>query len=193
MVRFGDIAKLMRVEPGRKKAAGVVVGKQERRAKTGNKFAILQVSDQSGVHEVWMFSEVLNRVRDLLVPGQPILLTLEVQTSNPGGGGGNGAANGDGEAASAPDVRFTAQEIEDLDQAVAHAAAGLRVYVTDEKPLAHLKSILEREGRGRGRISVVLGLEHGEEVEMELPQGYKLSPNARQALKSLPGVVVQDV
>jgi hypothetical protein len=28
---------------------------------------------------------------------------------------------------------------------------------------------------------------------MELPDSYKLSPNARQALKSIPGVVVQDV
>ncbi|WP_027288997.1 DNA polymerase III subunit alpha [Rhodovibrio salinarum] len=174
VTKFGDIPKLMKVEPGRKKAAGIVAGRQERRTKTGNKFAILTVSDQSGVYEVWVFSEVLNKTRDLLVAGQPVLLTLEVQV------------NGD-------DVRFTAQEIEDLDQAAANAAAGLRVYLHTPDPLPHLKSILAREGRGRGKVSVVLDLDHGEEVEMELPDSYKLSPNARQALKSIPGVVVQDV
>jgi DNA polymerase-3 subunit alpha len=178
VARFGDLPRLHASQPGRKKAAGIVAGKQERRAKTGNKFAILTVSDQSGTHEVWVFAELLNKTRELLVPGQPVLLTLEVQVS------------GQGEDA---DVRFTAQEIEDLDQAAAKAAAGLRVYLKDPAPLPHLKSILAREGKGRGKISVVLGLEHGEEVEMELPEGYRLSPNARQALKSLPGVVVQDV
>jgi DNA polymerase-3 subunit alpha len=180
VAKFGDIPKLMKVEPGRKKAAGIVAGKQERRTKTGNKFAILSVSDQSGVYEVWVFTEVLNKTRDLMVAGQPVLLTLEVQTGSSNGNGGD-------------DVRFTAQEIEDLDQAAANAAAGLRVYLQSPDPLPHLKSILAREGRGRGKVSVVLDLDHGEEVEMELPDSYKLSPNARQALKSIPGVVVQDV
>ena len=180
VAKFADIPKLMKVEPGRKKAAGIVAGKQERRAKTGNKFAILSVSDQSGVYEVWVFTEVLNKTRDLMVAGQPVLLTLEVQMGSSNGNGGD-------------DVRFTAQEIEDLDQAAANAAAGLRVYLQSPDPLPHLKSILAREGRGRGKVSVVLDLDHGEEVEMELPDSYKLSPNARQALKSIPGVVVQDV
>jgi DNA polymerase-3 subunit alpha len=175
VVSFGDIPKLIRVEPGRKKVAGIVVGKQERRAKqSGNKFAFLQLSDASGVYEAIVFTETLNKARDLLVAGQPVLVTLDV------------GVNGD-------DLRYSAVEIEDLDQAVAHAAAGLRLFLKDTRPVDNLKSILAREGRGRGKISLVLGLDGGEEVEMELPDTYRLSPGARQALKSLPGVVVQDV
>jgi len=175
VVSVADIPKLQQIEPGRKKVAGIVVNKQERRAKqSGNKFAFVQLSDASGVYEVVVFSEVLSRTRDLLVAGQPLLLTVDAQVNDDG-------------------LRLSAVEIEDLDAAVAHAAAGLRIYLETPKPLDHLKSILAREGRGRGKVSLVLGLEEGEEVEMELPGGYRLSPGARQALKSLPGIVVQDV
>jgi DNA polymerase-3 subunit alpha len=175
VVAVSDIPKLQKVEPGRKKVAGIVVAKQERRAKTsGNKFAFVSLSDQSGVFEVVVFSEVLSQNRDLLVAGQPLVLTVDARIDE-------------------DDIRLSAVEVEDLDQAVAHAAAGLRLYMRDEKPLSHLKTILAKESKGRGTISVVLDLDHGEEVEMALPGGYRLTPAARQALKSLPGVVVQDV
>ena len=121
-----------------------------------------------------MFSETLAKARDLLVAGQALLLTVDVQVNDEG-------------------TRLSAVEVEDLDAAVAEAAAGLRIYLDSPKPLDHLRNILHREGRGRGKVSLVLGLEGGEEVEMELPGNYRLSAGARQALKSLPGVVVQDL
>jgi DNA polymerase-3 subunit alpha len=175
VVPVTEIPKLQAIEPGRKKVAGIVVAKQERRAKnSGNKFAFLQLSDRSGVFEVVVFQDVLAKTRELLVAGQPLLLTVDARVDD-------------------EDLRLSAVEIEDLDEAVAHAAAGLRLYMRDDKPLPHLKSLLQRESKGRGRISVVMDLDQGEEVEMELPGGYRLSQEIRRSLKSLPGVVVQDV
>ena len=174
-VPVADIPKLQQIEPGRKKIAGIVVGKQERRAKnSGNKFAFLQLSDQTGVFEVVIFSELLARCRDLLTPGQPLLVTVDARSDEEG-------------------LRLSAAEIEDLDQAVSQTAAGLKIFVRDSRPLGNLKTVLDREGKGRARVSVVLNLDHGEEVEMALPGGYRLSPQTRQALKTLPGVMVQDV
>ena len=175
VVPVADIPKLQQIEPGRKKVAGIVIAKQERRAKnSGNKFAFVSLSDKSCVFEVVVFTEILNKSRELLVAGQPLLVTVDARVDD-------------------EDVRLSAAEIEDLDEAVAHTAAGLRVYMRNENPLPNLKTILARESRGRGKVSVVMDLDHGEEVEMELPGGYRLSPEARQALKTLPGVVVQDV
>jgi DNA polymerase-3 subunit alpha len=175
VVPMADVPKLQTLEPGRKTVAGIVVTKQERRAKqSGNPFAFIQLSDKSGVFEIVVFSEVLNKSRDLLVAGQPVLVQVDARVDDDG-------------------TRMSAAEIQDLDAAAANTAAGLRLHMRDQRPLSQLKTILQRESRGRGTVSVVLDLEDGAEVEMALPGRYRLSTGARQAMKALPGVTVTDV
>jgi DNA polymerase-3 subunit alpha len=83
-----------------------------------------------------------------------------------------------------------AHEIAPLEGVAAVAGLGLKVILSDPEPLGSLKSLLDRESRGRGRIALVLDLEDGQEVELDLPDGYRLSAAARQAIKSVPGVTV---
>jgi DNA polymerase-3 subunit alpha len=174
VVRASDLPAVLAREPGRKRLAGIVVGKQERTSRQGNRFAFVQLSDPSGMFEVVVFSDVLTRIRDVLEAGEPVILTVD------------GRLEGE-------DMRLTAQDIEPLEAAVANAATGLRLFVAEPSPLERLKSLLEREPKGRGRIALVLDLADGQEVELELPGGYRLSPPVRQALKSLPGVEIQDL
>ncbi len=174
VVRAGDLAAVFGRESGRKKVAGILVGKQERTSRQGNRFAFIQISDPSGLFEVVVFADVLARTREVLEAGEPLLLTVE------------GRADGE-------DLRLMAQEIEPLEAAVANTAAGLRLFLDQEGTLDRLKNVLERETKGRGRVSLVLDLADGQEVELELPGGYRLSPPVRQALKSLPGLEVQDL
>ncbi len=174
VVRAADLAAVMKRDPGRKRVAGIVKGKRERTARQGSRFAFIRLSDSSGVYEVVVFSDLLARARDLLEGGEPLLLTVENR--------------GDGE-----DLRLMAQQIEPLEAAVAGAGLGLRVFMSDPEPLESLKNLLEREAEGRGQIKLVLDLADGQEVELELPGGYRLSPAARQAIKAVPGLVVQDV
>ena len=160
-------------EPGRKRVAGILTGKQERTSRQGNRFAFIQLSDSSGAYEVVVFSDLLAATRETLDSGEPLLLTVE--------------SRGDGE-----DLRLMAQKIEPLEAVVAGAGLGLRVFLNEPEPLESLKSLLERETEGRGQIKLVLDLADGQEVELELPGGYRLSPAARQAIKAVPGLVVQD-
>ena len=77
---------------------------------------------------------------------------------------------------------------------VAHAAAGLKVFVGAEEALARLKNLFQREAvGGRGRVSVVSRLPESE-VEIALPGGFRVDPRIRAAVKSLPGIVdVHDI
>ena len=159
---------------GRQKLAGLMIGKRELNNKKGQRMAFLQCSDTSGVYEVTLFSEVLAASRELLGSAQPLLFTVSVETR--------------GEE----EPRLTAQAVEPLDNAASKAADGIRLFLSDERPLESLKSLLARERQGRARISVVLELEGGQEVEMNLPQGYQLSVAFRQAVKAIPGLEMQD-
>ena len=176
VVRFAELpARLMAGGATRFKLAGVVIGRKERTSARGNRFAFVQMSDASGVFEVMMFSEVLGQVRPLLESAQPLLVHVDVRAEE-------------------ETLRLTAQRAEPLDGVVAHAAAGLRIFLGEGDALTPLRGLMQREAGGRGRVSVVVPVPPAREVEILLPGGFKISPRVRAAVKSLPGILdVHDV
>ena len=175
-VKFGDLQGWLTGRPNtRAKMAGVVVSKQERTSARGNRFAFVQLSDASGIFETMVFSDLLGTSRELLVPGTMVFLTADVRT--------------EGDL-----MRLTAQSFRPLDEAVAGAAAGLRIFLREPEALDGIKTIIQRDGRGKGKVSLVLELDRAREVEVTLPGTWMISAGTRQAIKSLPRVVdVQDV
>jgi DNA polymerase-3 subunit alpha len=123
---------------------------------------------------VVLFSEVLAASRDYLESNQPLLLEVTVDLQ------------GD-------EMKLMAQKISPLDTAAENTSPGLKVYLRDAEPLDHLKSILAQQGRGRGRVMLVVETEVGEEISIQLPEAYKLSGAVRQAIKSIGGLEVQDL
>ena len=154
----------------RYKMAGIVVSKKEKTAKSGNRFAFVELSDATGGYEVTLFSEVLAVNRDLLEPGRPVLMTVDAQL------------NGE-------EVRLTCQEIKPLEEAVASVSAGLRVVLRDPTPIETLRATLDRLSRGKSRINVLVEIDPLKEVEIELPGSYTITAQSRSALKAVPGVV----
>jgi DNA polymerase-3 subunit alpha len=175
IIRWADLpAGLAANSTSRFRLAGIVIGRKERTSGRGNRFAFVQMSDPSGAYEVTLFSEILQEARGLLDSGQPLVVTLDVRSEE-------------------ESLRLTAQKIEPLEAVIADAAAGLRVFVGEERALSTLKSVVAREPGGRGRITVVLDLP-AREVEIALPGGFKVGPQTRAAVKSLPGIIdVHDV
>jgi DNA polymerase III subunit alpha len=176
VVRYGDLAQWLVGRPTtRAKLAGVVVSRQERTSARGNRFAFIQLSDQSGIYEVTVFSDLLAVSRENLETGRTILLSVDVRNEE-------------------DSLRLTAQQIKPLDEAVAHAAAGLRIFVKDPAPLSSVKQLMQRHGRGRGKVSLVLELDRTREIELAIPGEWAIAPGTRAAIRAIPGVVeVQDV
>jgi DNA polymerase-3 subunit alpha len=69
----------------------------------------------------------------------------------------------------------------------------LRIFVETPEPLPHLRTLLDREGRGQSPICLVLALDGVREAEIDLPGKYNLPPAARQAIKAIPGLHVTDL
>ncbi|MGF1631105.1 MAG: DNA polymerase III subunit alpha [Kiloniellaceae bacterium] len=154
--------------------AGIVMGKREINNRKGHRMAFVQFSDATGVYEVTLFSETLGQCRELLEGGQTLLLKVSAEQR-------------DGD-----EPRLTAQSLEPLDNAAARASKGLDIHLNTPGPLESLKTLLAREGRGRGQIRLIVALDDGQELEFDLGQGFRLSPEIRQAIKAVPGVVMQD-
>ena len=157
------------------KLAGTLGAKKERITRTGSRMMWATLSDVQGSFEVTLFSEVLNRSREILEDGVALLVTADVKM--------------EGES-----LRITASDVGLLDKAAAEAGAGMKIWLDRTEALPHIKSLLEREGRGKGRVMLVprTGVERS--LDIWLPGGYNVSPRLAQAMKLVPGVeLVEDV
>jgi DNA polymerase-3 subunit alpha len=153
----------------RVRLAGVVGAQKERVTRTGNRMAWVRITDSTAACEVTLFAEVLARSRDLLANGTTVLITADVRQ--------------DGEA-----LRITAQDVTSLDRSAADAGTAMRIWLRETASVPHIRDILGREGRGKGRVFLVPRLGTTQSVEIALPGGFNVTPRLAQALKVIPGV-----
>ncbi|MDI9640476.1 DNA polymerase III subunit alpha [Geitlerinema splendidum] len=143
--------------------AGILITKQERATKSGQRYAFLQLSDPSGIFEVTLFSELLNQYRDWLEPGKALLITVTAQLTDDA-------------------LRLTCQSIECLEKAT--EGGSLTLTLREEKQIKILEKTLEKAEPGRTKIIVKIKLDEGGAI-LTLPSTYSLSPDARAALNEL--------
>jgi len=90
-------------------------------------------------------------------------------------------------------VRLTAVSMDDLDRAIARAGVEVRVFLDSAGAVDPLYERLEREGRGKGKVKLLVPVGDGREAEIELPHGYAVSQAGRSALKEIPGVAAVEL
>jgi DNA polymerase-3 subunit alpha len=149
--------------------AGTIVQRQERRTRTGNKMGILRISDPTGQYEAVIFSEGLNHYRDLLEPGQSVILLVNAEDKPEG-------------------VSVRIDSVEPLDAAAARLQHALRIFLRSPDPLESIARHLDASGDGDVSL-IVLGDGARGEVELKLPGRYRVSPQLAGALRSVPGIV----
>jgi DNA polymerase-3 subunit alpha len=154
------------------KLAGSVTYRQERRSRTGNRFAFVGFSDPTGQFETIVFSDTLAGARDLLEPGRAVIARVEADVEN-------------------DEVRLRLQSAEILDQAAATVQTGLSIFLRDG---AALTSIAQRlKNGGRAPVKIIVQLKGGREVDVALGSGFTVTPQVKGAIKAIPGVLdVQD-
>ncbi len=133
------------------------------------------LSDITGSFEVTLFSEVLNRVRDYLAEGTALLVTADIKMES-------------------EQLRITATDVTLLDDAAAKAGASLRIWLDRTEALPHIRALLDREGKGRGRITLVPKTGMERDLDVILPGQFNVTTKLAQALKLVPGVeLVEDI
>jgi DNA polymerase-3 subunit alpha len=149
--------------------AGTVTSKQERKTRTGNKMGVVMFSDTTGQYEAVMFSETLAQYRDLLEPGKSVVITVAAEDRPEG-------------------VNLRIQTVHSLEDEASRVQKALRVYLRDASPLGTLANQLA--AKGEGQVSFVLIKDGAQgEVEIELPNRYRISPQIASAMRAVPGVV----
>ncbi len=155
------------------KLAGVVLVKQERTAKSGQKFAFIQCSDAYGVFEVAVFSEVFTRTRDILIPGTTLHISATIRF--------------DGE-----EYRLTAQHIEALDQTIQQQTQKIKITLNENVALSSLLETLDAIAVGPSLLTFEVQLTNSPSVIIQTPKRFAISAEARSSLSAIPGLVMID-
>ncbi len=164
-------AMVLKRGQGAARLAGAVTARRERRAKSGNLFAFVELSDPTGQFEGICFSETLNAVRELLEPGQKVVAAVEATAE-------------DG------DVRLRIVKVEALEKKAASIGQGLMIHLDGaraEPALKQMPQLLKNGGRSPVRV-VVHQPELGE-VDILLGERFSVTPQLKAALRALPGVI----
>jgi DNA polymerase-3 subunit alpha len=161
------------------KLAGIVMAKQERTAKSGNRFAFVAATDATGSFEVTVFADLLASTREILEPGQAVLMDVDAQ----------GGQSVDGGAA---DIRYIARSFERLSDVAARLAKGVKIKLYDASVLPEVHRHLEQAKPGRGKVMLSVDLDD-EIAEMELSGTWLLSDALKTSLRQIGhGLEVQE-
>nr|WP_144409700.1 DNA polymerase III subunit alpha [Martelella endophytica] len=166
---FADFSLSVKNGSDRGRLAGTVVGKQERKTRTGNKMGIIAFSDSTGQFEAVLFSESLYQYRDLLEPGTSVVITVSAEMRPEG-------------------IGMRIQTVQSLEEEAVRQQKAMRIFLRNESPLASLARHLN--DNGDGLVSFVVIQNDGlREVEVELPGTYRLSPEVASAMRAVSGVI----
>jgi DNA polymerase-3 subunit alpha len=163
--------KISRSPSGRVHMAGILIRKQERvSAKSGNKFAFLQLSDSTGVYEIMIFSETLARAREFLVPGTGLLIYADAEMKD-------------------EELRFLGQMIQPLDEAMADKVREIRIHIDAPAPVQRMHEMLKNAGRGNVKIHLYAHLNDGHIAEMEIKGKYDIPADMMRTLEKTAGYI----
>jgi DNA polymerase-3 subunit alpha len=170
VLRWADFAARVEAQ-GRAEArlAATVIYRQDRKSKSGNRFAFAGFSDPSGQFEAVIFSDTLASAGDRLEAGAAVLLSVE--------------AEAEGET-----IKTRVQSVAALDQALGRQAKPVRIIAHEACKLDEIVKHLP--GAGASEVRLVLRLaEQRREVEFALPGRFALGAKQLSALKTVRGVI----
>ena len=125
------------------------------------------MSDASGVYEVMIFSDMLARCRDILIPGTALFIYADAQEQN-------------------EEIRLTGQGVEVLEEALAAKIRTLGIHIEGSQPLETLKRMMEAEGAGPVQITLFAHIQDNI-VEIPVKGRWAVPSHVLLALQNTPG------
>ena len=170
VMRWTDFAARAQAH-GRAEArlAATVTYRQDRKAKSGNRFAFAGFSDPTGQFEAVIFADTLASAGDKLEAGKNVLISVEGEA--------------EGEA-----IKVRVQAVQTLDEVLGKGTKLIAITATEKLQIGDLIKHLSREGSLEVKLVVELR-EAAKAIEFSLGSNFSVSARQLSGLKTLPGIV----
>jgi DNA polymerase-3 subunit alpha len=146
--------------------AGVLLSKQEKTSKMGNKFAFIKFSDTSGIFESALFSEKYTNLRDLLEEGRSFLIDATLKKDP-----------------ETEEIKIMINNLTPLE--LAQKGNLLHLDVTNNKNIDRIIVLLKKQPKGDGRVVFYVQEGTFPAIKIEIQQRFDLSTDVQTHLLSL--------
>ena len=147
--------------------AATIMKIQEKKTQKGNPFAIIKFSDLGGVFELFVFSEILDRNRDILNEGKSLLITVVKDISN--------QAN--------RFKRISVKKLVSLGEISKRSIPKITFEIEEVDNLKKLKDLISE--RGDTNVKIVVQ-NNSKNLIFELSEKRKINPEILKSLKNEP-------
>ena len=151
------------------KIAGTISYIMERRSKGGKRFAFVGLTDSDGPFEITIFSNLLSRVRDQIVPGISVIIDVEIQREK-------------------NNNRLLTNSITPINEFSSQTLRNMKIYIDDPQSLKTIKSRLNQSGKSQVSICFLSILNEAHRVEISLGSKFYIDPSIINTIKDIDGV-----
>ena len=151
------------------KIAGTISYIMERRSKGGKRFAFVGLTDSDGPFEITIFSNLLSRVRDYIIPGISVVIDVEIQREK-------------------NNNRLLTNSIMRIDEFSSQTLMNMKVYIDNPLTVETIKSRLNRSGNSEVSICFLSIQNKVHKVELSLGTKFHIDPSIINSIKDIEGV-----
>jgi len=152
------------------KIAGTISYVKERKSQRGKSFAFLGLTDEKNQFEITIFSELLHKIRDILIPGISVVIEVETQKKD-------------------NNLRLLATNILPLEDLLKKEISALKVYVGNVETILQIKNRVESTGNSEIYIHVLIEGQDTYQTELKLGDNFKINSAIKSSVKEIEGVL----
>ena len=152
------------------KIAGTISYINERKSQKGRSFAFVGITDEHNQYEITLFSDILFKVRHLLIPGLSIVANVEIQKID-------------------TNLRLLVSNIEPLEELMKEEINTLKVYVRSPETILRIRDRVQDKGKSKIVVQILVNGHGKYQTELNLGNNFIINPSIKASIKEIEGVL----
>ena len=152
------------------KIAGTISYVKERKSQRGRNFAFVGLTDENNQFEITLFSDVLFKVRNFLIPGLSIIAEVETQRND-------------------NNLRLLTIDLFPLEELMKKNINVLKVYVNNPETILKIRDRVEDKGNSKILVQILMNGEDKYQTELKLGNNFIVNPSIKASIKEIEGVL----
>ena len=152
------------------KIAGTISYINERKSQKGRSFAFVGITDEHDQYEITLFSDILFKVRHLLIPGLSIVANVEIQRID-------------------TNLRLLVVNIEPLEELMKEEINTLKVYVKSPETILRIRDRVQDKGKSKIVVHILVNGHGKYQTELSLGNNFIINPSIKASIKEIEGVL----
>ena len=152
------------------KIAGTISYVKERKSQRGRNFAFVGLTDENNQFEITLFSDVLFKVRNFLIPGLSIIAEVETQRND-------------------NNLRLLTIDLFPLEELMKKNINVLKVYVNNPETILKIRDRVEDKGNSKILVQILMNGKDKYQTELKLGNNFIVNPSIKASIKEIEGVL----